>query len=48
MDSKIFEAVKSTKSSNAWKKALKYGGITAGVLGALTLVYNIMTTPRVR
>ena len=41
LDSKIFDVIKKTKSKNQWKKALKYGGITAGVLGALTIGYKM-------
>ena len=43
-DSKVFKVIKGTKSRVQFKKALKYGGITAGILGALTLVYKIFTT----
>lgn len=44
MDSKIFDIIKKTKNSGQWKKALKYGGITAGVMGALTIGYKILTS----
>ena len=37
----IFDVIKNTKTSKQWKKALKYGGITAGVLGALTIGYRM-------
>lgn len=43
LDSKIFDVIKQTKSNNQWKKALKYGGITAGIMGALTIGYKMMT-----
>lgn len=43
VDSKIFEVLKNTKTKGQWKKALKYGGITAGVMGALTVGYKMMT-----
>ena len=36
-DAKLFDIIKNTKSNMQWKKALKYGGITAGVMGALTV-----------
>lgn len=42
-DDKLFDIIKKTKSNHQWKKALKYGGITAGVLGALTIGYKIVT-----
>ena len=43
-DSKVFKVIKGTKSRVQFKKALKYGAITAGILGALTLVYKIFTS----
>ena len=42
VDSKIFDIIKKTKSTGQWKKALKYGGITAGVMGALTIGYKML------
>jgi len=42
-DSKLFDVIKGTKSGMQWKKALKYGGITAGVLGALSIGYKMLT-----
>lgn len=42
LDSALFEVIESTKNSLKWKKALKYGGITAGILGALSLGTKIM------
>lgn len=42
-DGKLFDVIKSTKNNIQWKKALKYGGITAGVLGALSLIYKMFT-----
>ena len=39
---KIFDIVKNTKSKGQWKKALKYGGITVGVMGALTIAYKMI------
>lgn len=44
MESKIFNVIKKTTANNQWKKALKYGGITAGVMGALTLGYKMLTS----
>ena len=41
-DSKLFKIIKNTKNSGQWKKALKYGGITAGILGALTIGYKML------
>ena len=43
-DEKLFNIIKKTKSNHQWKKALKYGGITAGVMGALTLGYKMFTS----
>ena len=40
-NTKLFEAIKSTKNSINWKKVLKEGGITAAVAGALVLAMNI-------
>jgi len=40
-DNNVFKVIKGTKSRVQLKKALKYGGITAGILGALTLIYKI-------
>ena len=37
IEEKIYKLIKNTKSEFPWKKACKYGGITAGILGALTL-----------
>lgn len=45
-DKKLFDIIKSTKSSNQWKKALKYGGITAGIMGALTVGYKMLVASR--
>ena len=45
-DSKLFNIIKSTKSSNQWKKALKYGGVTAGIMGALTVGYKMLVASR--
>lgn len=42
-DGKLFDIIKGTKNNIQWKKALKYGGITAGVMGALTLGYKMLT-----
>ena len=41
IDDKLFKIIKNTKNSVNWKKAAKYGGITAGVFGAATLAYAI-------
>ena len=43
VDSKLFDIINKTKSKNQWKKAIKYGGIAAGVMGALTVSYKIIT-----
>jgi len=43
VDNKLFKIIKDTSTSVDWKKACKYGGITAGVLGALTLVPAILS-----
>lgn len=45
-DNKLFDVIKNTKNNIQWKKALKYGGITAGIMGALTLGYKMLTKPR--
>ena len=45
-DGKLFNIIKSTKSSNQWKKALKYGGVTAGIMGALTVGYKMLVASR--
>lgn len=45
-DDKLFEIIKKTKSNHQWKKALKYGGITAGIMGALTIGYKMLTSKR--
>lgn len=42
----IFDIIKKTKVKGQWKKALKYGGITAGVFGALSIGYKMMTSNR--
>lgn len=42
-DGKLFDIIKNTKSSNQWKKALKYGGIAAGVMGALSIGYKMLS-----
>ena len=42
IEQKVFDIVKNIKNQGQWKKALKYGGITAGVLGALTLAYKVL------
>lgn len=44
VEQKIFDVIKNTKTKGQWKKALKYGGVTAGVMGALTLGYKMMTS----
>ena len=43
VDSKLFDIIKKTKSKSQWKKALKYGGVAAGIMGALTVGYKIIT-----
>ena len=44
VDKKLFDIVKNTKTTGQWKRCLKYGGITAGVLGALSIAYKMMYT----
>ena len=44
VEQKIFDVIKNTKTKGQWKKALKYGGVTAGVMGALTLGYKMITS----
>ena len=44
VEQKIFDVIKNTKTKGQWKKALKYGGVTAGVMGALTLGYKMMSS----
>ena len=44
VEQKIFDVIKNTKTKGQWKKALKYGGVTAGVMGAVTLGYKMMTS----
>ena len=39
---KTYKALIATKNSIQWQKALKYGGITAGILGALTIGYRML------
>lgn len=43
LSDEIFNIIKNTRTNIQWKKALKYGGITAGVLGGLTLGYKLLT-----
>ena len=43
LSEKIFNVIKNTKTQGQWKKALKYGGATAGVMGALTIGYKMLT-----
>ena len=45
-DEKLFNIIKKTKNNAQMKKALKYGGITAGVLGALTMIYKMFIAPK--
>lgn len=45
-DNKLFEIITNTKSYGQWKKALKYGGITSGILGALTIGYKMLVPSR--
>ena len=45
-DGKLFNIIKNTKSSNQWKKALKYGGVTAGIMGAFTVGYKMLVASR--
>lgn len=43
---KIFNVIKNTKANSQWKSVLKYGGITAGVIGLLSAGYNMFTKPK--
>lgn len=43
-DGKLFDAIKGTKNKIQWKKAFKYGGITAGVMAVLTIGYKMLTS----
>ena len=47
VNAKIFKIITSTKTNSQWKKALKYGGITAGIMGALTLGYKMLSARNV-
>ena len=42
IDDKLFKIIKNTKNDINWKKVCKYGGITAGVFGAVTLTLAIL------
>ena len=42
VEKRLFEAIKDTRNSVQWKKMLKYGGITAGIFGGVTLVYSML------
>jgi len=42
VEDKIFKVIKNTKNNIQWKKMLKYGGVTAGVFGAITLIYYML------
>ena len=44
VDNKLFKIIKNTKSEINWKKACKYGGITAAVLGAVTLGLSVFNS----
>lgn len=46
MQDNVFEIIKKTNTNQRIKKALKYGGITAGVLGALTIGYKMLTASK--
>ncbi len=39
---KLFKIIKNTPRDIEWGKAMKYGGITAGVLGSLALISGIL------
>ena len=41
VDDKLFKIIKNTKNSINWSKVLKFGGITAGVFGILSLGLNL-------
>ncbi|MBR1776505.1 hypothetical protein IJ750_05485 [bacterium] len=40
IDNKIFNAIKDTCTKTKWLNTLKYGGIGAGILGGVTLLYK--------
>ena len=42
VEDKVFKIIKNTKNNVQWKKIFKYGGVTAGVFGAATLVYSML------
>lgn len=44
VEDKIFNIIKNTKNNIQWKKMLKYGGVTASVFGAITLLYSMLIT----
>ena len=37
----LFDVIKNTKRNDQWKKAGKYAGITAAIVGGLAILYNI-------
>ena len=39
---KILNILKNTTSNHQWKKTFKYGGIGAGICGALAIGYNLL------
>lgn len=41
VEQKLFKIIKNTKNNIQWKKMLKYGGITAGIFGAITLGFSV-------
>lgn len=46
MKENLFNIIKKTNKTDAWKKALKYGGITAAITGGLAILYNIFTNKK--
>ena len=42
VDNKLFKIIKNTNNSINWKKACKYGGITAAILSILVVVPELM------
>ena len=46
MQDNVFAVIKKTTTARQWRKALKYGGITAGILGALTVGYKMLVSSK--
>ncbi len=43
VDKKLFKIIKNTKNGINWAKSMKYGGITAGIMGILALGSALFT-----